>query len=62
MAIIHVINGQLKVVESFSGKSPDTKDFYFNGELCSIEIDKVTSKLIIKKSDNQEVLLELEIK
>ena len=62
MAMVHIINGQLKFVEDFNGKVPNTKDFYFNGTLCKIEFDKANSKLIIKEVDSGNVLLELDIK
>ena len=62
MAMIHVINGRLKVVDCFAGKRPNTKDFYFNGELCYLEIDKEETKLSIKNSITNEVLIELDIK
>ena len=62
MAMIHIINGQLKVVEDFNGKSPNKKDFYLNDELCKLEFDKIQMKLIIKKAETNEVLLELDVK
>lgn len=61
MAMIHVINGQLKVVDRFNEKQPVTKNFYLDGKPCNIEVDKSTTKLVIKAADDDKVILKLDI-